>query len=1025
MTIIINTPSKTPAAPEAAPTAPALEPQQEGAKPAAKVKAREEPPGKSPRGLGRAEVRELRDGVEHKIPEGAPAIQVNALVNELQVLGAQQGSLPIAEFAALAELATRPVVEPAPLLTTELQVLEEAPASVFTTLDQDEWREVIDELSDKEPGTPKGNAPDERPWALLVHRAIAKLEDATVIRAIEQLPPAQQGLVARMTAAVRPVFMQQVAAPAFAAKRAAPVAAAEGKTRRAGAAERSLFATAEIAPVEVPAPALVAIEQVARELTWDGDVMELATIVMMECSKEAANDLKTLLKEMQETNKKRKSMREFITSEKKKRAAAEADLRKEYDRRVNLPEGDITRIDPQYLDFDGYKQSQQIVRYGTIDVGLDGVPTGDTHYGVSPNFQNYRQAPKEYIDAQGQPIAPEVVAVAQRLYITPENANQLWACWNLQGDLQSQFGQFERWLLAGKDNDGLGLAFPSEASQDAAVAQYLETHSPAKIAEGLCAKYNISKATYDRLYACWSTEQDASFRAAFGNKLETWLAAPPPSGPGLVVDSATAQDDKCSDAFFAGIAGFIDVQATLADPASAAIMAKYSLSGEHFIAIQSYFTNVGGTETVEEMIEQALAETSGDANAAVVAYLEKRSHTEFHEPYKSELEAYNSYDARRQAFNNATSFAEVGNRAQWLTGWIKGNLWDQAENRGNFIAKLPELLPHIEEMGNLLGPNRAQIQDLVKHVYLSCVQVGVCKAAGWHETGDAAAANTFREAEKRLDTDWQNLSNAINALPQPDRELANNFSSVMLALGAAQESFIGKHQSFGWNSYFDTGSAPGMIGYFNDQFTEDLVHQAHTNFEHYNADGSFAGMGMTFITNDAHKWASWHLCDRFLEGGGLWLAPTEVPVLAEDPGPEKPPAPTPDESVLQAAGEAARLGSGVYAFANDPQAVASAAQFTGDAAFEESVSRLAATDDQGIPQPPHVEVDGQELTLAQLDADIEVWQGRYDALGDLAQEQALRMQIYQQRYTKFLELLSNMMKATSDLSKNIIGNIKS
>jgi hypothetical protein len=47
-----------------------------------------------------------------------------------------------------------------------------------------------------------------------------------------------------------------------------------------------------------------------------------------------------------------------------------------------------------------------------------------------------------------------------------------------------------------------------------------------------------------------------------------------------------------------------------------------------------------------------------------------------------------------------------------------------------------------------------------------------------------------------------------------------------------------------------------------------------------------------------------------------------------------------------------------------------------------------------------------------------------DSLGDLSEEQSLRIQMYMDRYAKFMEMLSNMMKKASDTQAGIISNMK-
>ncbi|GEM_PF-3346093 len=55
-----------------------------------------------------------------------------------------------------------------------------------------------------------------------------------------------------------------------------------------------------------------------------------------------------------------------------------------------------------------------------------------------------------------------------------------------------------------------------------------------------------------------------------------------------------------------------------------------------------------------------------------------------------------------------------------------------------------------------------------------------------------------------------------------------------------------------------------------------------------------------------------------------------------------------------------------------------------------------------------------------LQADIK----RSDSLGDLSQELSLRIKMLQDRYSKFMSLLSDMMKKISDTASGIIANMR-
>lgn len=77
----------------------------------------------------------------------------------------------------------------------------------------------------------------------------------------------------------------------------------------------------------------------------------------------------------------------------------------------------------------------------------------------------------------------------------------------------------------------------------------------------------------------------------------------------------------------------------------------------------------------------------------------------------------------------------------------------------------------------------------------------------------------------------------------------------------------------------------------------------------------------------------------------------------------------------------------------------------------------------GLRGPSHT--DGlREMSLAQLDNEIETWNGKKDSLSELGEEQSLRLQMLMDRRSKAYTTLSNMMKKWSDTEGAIIANIK-
>ncbi len=65
-----------------------------------------------------------------------------------------------------------------------------------------------------------------------------------------------------------------------------------------------------------------------------------------------------------------------------------------------------------------------------------------------------------------------------------------------------------------------------------------------------------------------------------------------------------------------------------------------------------------------------------------------------------------------------------------------------------------------------------------------------------------------------------------------------------------------------------------------------------------------------------------------------------------------------------------------------------------------------------------------EASLAELDAAVEKMSDHRDRLGDLTEEQQLRMQMYMERLTKADAMMSNAQKKFSETASQIISNQK-
>jgi hypothetical protein len=78
-----------------------------------------------------------------------------------------------------------------------------------------------------------------------------------------------------------------------------------------------------------------------------------------------------------------------------------------------------------------------------------------------------------------------------------------------------------------------------------------------------------------------------------------------------------------------------------------------------------------------------------------------------------------------------------------------------------------------------------------------------------------------------------------------------------------------------------------------------------------------------------------------------------------------------------------------------------------------------------IRQFPRMTLEQQDrMTFLALTAAVQAAQTQRDSLGDLGSETSLKLQTYQDRYSKFMDMLSNLMKKQSETSSAIISNLK-
>jgi hypothetical protein len=68
--------------------------------------------------------------------------------------------------------------------------------------------------------------------------------------------------------------------------------------------------------------------------------------------------------------------------------------------------------------------------------------------------------------------------------------------------------------------------------------------------------------------------------------------------------------------------------------------------------------------------------------------------------------------------------------------------------------------------------------------------------------------------------------------------------------------------------------------------------------------------------------------------------------------------------------------------------------------------------------------DDRDLGKEDYDRIVAALKDKKDALGDLEQDLSMRLQLAEQRRTKFLEILSNILKESSSAAQSIVKNLK-
>lgn len=304
----------------------------------------------------------------------------------------------------------------------------------------------------------------------------------------------------------------------------------------------------DLPPITIPGPELVkheaAIQSALKGIDLgSADIDTLVQLVLMECGRDATEDLRTLLDEVKKNNAQKKLVRDHVATMKKREAETEAKLRREYDMRCASPDKNL-HIDPEVTTFEDYCKSQrlELSRGDPSRTNADGAPDSDFQLGISPNVTYYPTKAEEVFDARGNPIPAMLVQIAKKLKVNPSDMAELRALYASDAKLRAKHASFEAFLLTATDKGGLGLKLPPSGDQSQIVNQFVagwKAKNPNVSTESPVDAAPPPAQTGDALPL--SSAQTAALKAYFTalnpsakpDEFQAWLGSDPPGGPGI------------------------------------------------------------------------------------------------------------------------------------------------------------------------------------------------------------------------------------------------------------------------------------------------------------------------------------------------------------------------------------------------------------------------------------------------------------------------------------------------------------
>ncbi len=522
------------------------------------------------------------------------------------------------------------------------------------------------------------------------------------------------------------------------------------------------------------------------------------------------------------------------------------------------------------------------------------------------------------------------------------------------------------WQIAVQYDGGTGFTLPPSVP------------APPSNSDFISSQFGISPSNYRALLAEWNSftpAQKANYLpgASDQDQFTAWLADPK-YGPGLG-GSTTGADAKAS--------AYLDVVGA---------SAKYGISGTDVSALKSYYDTItpapsgGFGAWLASSAGPNLSTTASNANAVKIFF--------------TAVDSGNNY---------ASLLSQVTNQ---MSDSVNDQHWTDIHNG---------LESQIEAFGNGLGIDLTVLNNQLQQYYYSMGQAAMLTSL--HEGG----------AVPSLD-----LGGILKNLTPAQQAEVKEYVTLRLTLAMDDEKHMGHGQNNrdynfgkGANNFFtldqhyqedmDAYTLPDSKG--NQQpMKADFHNQMCAYLDQALTDGF--GAPATPPTSDQESVASQYLNGTF--SGSVLPPDAPAPGSTVDAVTQIAPVQDADNNTTPAtSSNAPTLSISGNAPAYQPVQMARSNAVVSPllrAALQNSQAGNNTSGAGGGGAAP-VDVAG-EMTVGDIDADVQNWQGMQDTFGDMSQQIQIRVQLYQNQAEQAYQMLSNIMKKLSDTRDGIIANMK-